>query len=212
MYYDDSGLFDRLMALSLGMMMDRTGFSFSEDNFNCSSEKSFCFHLHLNRISSFPTNWLQMHRASRKAAYRTAILFLHGRMGKGKRAVVPACIGRFPIILVQLHSHASISQYLWISSSNHFTFLLLLVAKIREMYPEADGNYMGFKRTWNENGILCLLIFSPLEIWPNKNHKCIWHCRREGVLNIQWIPTVARRTELVDSHSRSLDRIDGFPQ
>ena len=56
LYYDDSGLFDRLMALSLGMMMDRTGFSFSEDNFNCSSEKSFCFHFHLNRISSFPTN------------------------------------------------------------------------------------------------------------------------------------------------------------
>ena len=43
MYYDDSGLFDRLMALSLGMMMDRTGFSFSEDNFNFSSEKSFVF-------------------------------------------------------------------------------------------------------------------------------------------------------------------------
>ena len=28
----------------------------------------------------------------------------------------------------------------------------------------------------------------------------------------KWIPTVAPRTELVDSHSRSLDRIDGFPQ
>ena len=108
--------------------------------------KSFCFHLHLKRYSS-STNWLQLHRASREAAYRTAILYLHGRMGKGKRAVVPAFIGRFPIILIQLHSHASISQYLW----NHFTFFLLLVAKIREMYPEADGNYMGFKRAWNEN-------------------------------------------------------------
>jgi len=28
---------------------------------------------------------------------------------------------------------------------SHFT-PALLVAKIREMYPEADGNYMGFKR------------------------------------------------------------------
>ena len=27
---------------------------------------------------------------------RTAILFLHGRMGKGRRAVVPECIGRLP--------------------------------------------------------------------------------------------------------------------
>ena len=35
--------------------------------------------------------------------------------------------------------------------------------------------------------------------------------RKLGVLNIQWIPTVARRTELVDSHSRLVDRIDGFP-
>ena len=172
MYYDDSGLFDRLMALSLGMMMDWTGFSLSEDKCNCSSDKLFCFHLHLNRFSS-STNWLQLHRASRKAAYRTAILYLHGRMGKGKRAVVPACIGRFPIILIQLHSHASISRYMWISSSNHFTFCLLLVAKIREMYPEADDNYMGFKRTWNENFVS---IFSPLEI-----HKSIRHCRREGV-------------------------------
>ena len=144
-----SGLFDRLMALSLGMMTDRTGLSSSEEKFNCSSERSFCFHLHLNRFSS-STNWLQLHRSCRKAAYRTAILFLHGRMGKGNRAVVPACSGRLPIILIQLHSHASISQYLWISSSNQFTFLLL-VAKIREMYPEADGNYMGFKRASNEN-------------------------------------------------------------
>ena len=32
------------------------------------------------------------------------------------------------------------------------------------------------------------------------------------VFNIQWIPTVARRTELVDSHSSLEDRIDGFPQ
>ena len=32
------------------------------------------------------------------------------------------------------------------------------------------------------------------------------------MLNIQRIPTVARRTELVDSHSRLVVRIDDFPQ
>ena len=152
MYYDGSGLFDRLMALSLGMMTDRTGLSSSEEKFNCSSERSFCFHLHLNRFSS-STNWLQLHRSCRKAAYRTAILFLHGRMGKGRRAVVPACIGRFPIILIPLHIHASIShsrcwQILLNKKFKPFHIpSFFLVAKIRELYPEADGNYMGFKRT-----------------------------------------------------------------
>ena len=34
----------------------------------------------------------------------------------------------------------------------------------------------------------------------------------ESIYILEWIPTVARRTELVDSHSRSEDRIDGFPQ
>ena len=98
--------------------------------------KSFCFHLHLKRFS-LSTNWLQLHRASRKAAYRTAILYLHGRMGKGKRAVVPACIGR--------NTFWSNSIEMPFLPFSHFT-PALLVAKIREMYPEADGNYMGFKR------------------------------------------------------------------
>ena len=34
-----------------------------------------------------------MIRANRKAAYRTATLFLRGKMGKGRRAPIPACIG-----------------------------------------------------------------------------------------------------------------------
>ena len=29
----------------------------------------------------------------------------------------------------------------------HLTFMLFLVVKIRELYPETDGNYVGFKRT-----------------------------------------------------------------
>ena len=53
--------------------------------------------------------------------------------------------------------------------------------------------------------------FFVLQVF-NLNHKSIWHCKRKSVLNIQWIPTEARRTELVDSQSRSVDRIDGFPQ
>ena len=50
-------------------------------------------------------------------------------MGKGKRAVVPACISiEKPFIRFSHFTHSS------------------LVAKIREMFSEADGNYMGFKR------------------------------------------------------------------
>ena len=52
------------------------------------------------------------------------------------------------------------------------------------------------------------------EIWPNKNHKKHLTLQKRRCVEyiIQWIPTVALRTELVDSHSRSGDRIDGFPQ
>ena len=66
--------------------------------------------------------------------YRTAILFLHGRMGKRRRAVVPACIGRLPIDLIPLKTIHILHCF------------FSLVAKIRELYPEADGNYMGFKK------------------------------------------------------------------
>ena len=55
-------------------------------------------------------------------------------MGKGRRAVVPACIGRLPIDPIPLKNRS------------HLTLLFSLVAKIRELYPEADGNYMGFKK------------------------------------------------------------------
>ena len=197
-------LWDGLMAPSLGMTMEQTGLSSSERTFICSSSIFFiCFMI-----------WINFHhktgRVGRRPTEPLFFSFMAGWVKEGGQWFQRALVGS------QLYSFNCTAMLpihnLWISSSNHFAFLLLLVAKIREMYPEADGNYMGFKRTWNENGILCLLIFSPLEIWPNKNHKSIWHCRREGVLNIQWIPTVARRTELVDSHSSSEDRIDGFPQ
>ena len=70
------------MAPSLGMTMDQTGMSFVQVK-----AEFFPLFCDQNQFSSKT-------RASRKAAYRTAILFLHGRMGKGRRAVVPACIGR----------------------------------------------------------------------------------------------------------------------
>ena len=58
-------------------------------------------------------------------------------MGKGKRAVVPVCIGGLPFDPIPLKAVHTIFTFYTFSS---------LVAKIREMFPEADGNYMGFKR------------------------------------------------------------------
>ena len=55
-------------------------------------------------------------------------------MGKRRRAVVPACIGRLPIDLIPLKTIHILHCF------------LSLVAKIPELYPEADGNYMGFKK------------------------------------------------------------------
>ena len=72
-----------------------------------------------------------------RRVYRTSILFLHGRMGKGKRAVVPSCIGGLPFDPIPLKSRSY--------HFHNYTFSSL-VAKIREMFPEADGNYIGFKR------------------------------------------------------------------
>ena len=147
---------------------------FFRGKFNCSSERSFCFHLHLNRFSS-STNWLQLHRSCRKAAYRTAILFLHGRMGKGRRAVVPACIGRFPIILIPLHIHASISHSrCWqiLQSSNHFTFLLFSSGQNSRLVPRGRRQLHGVQEDRGHSrcedlSVVSIDIFT-LEIWPNK--------------------------------------------
>ena len=48
--------------------------------------------------------------------------------------MVPACIGRLPIDLILLKTIHILHCF------------LSLVAKIPELYPEADGNYMGFKK------------------------------------------------------------------
>ena len=52
---------------------------------------------------------------------RTAILFLHGRMGKGRRAVVPECIGRLPFNPIPLKCrsyHFHILHLLFFSGQN----------------------------------------------------------------------------------------------
>ena len=77
----------------------------------------------------------------------------------------------------------------WKAVPTIFTFYTFssLVAKIREMFPEADGNYMGFKRKGAEE-------------------KMSWKC------SYTWNSAICMKYTRVDSLSRSDDRIDGFPQ
>ena len=111
-------------------------------------------------------------------------------MGKGKRAVVPACIGR--------NTFWSNSIEMPFLPFSHFT-PALLVAKIREMYPEADGNYMGFKRKGAEEKMS----------WKSSY---TWNSAICMKYILVWIPSEGRMTELMDSLSSSDDRIGGFPQ
>ena len=73
------------------------------------------------------------------------------------------------------------------------------VVKIRELYPEADGNYMGFKRKGAEEKMSWKFSYT----WNSANCMKYIHV---------WIPSVGRMTELMDSLSSSDDRIGGFPQ
>ena len=75
----------------------------------------------------------------------------------------------------------------------------LPVAKIREMYPEADGNYMGFKRKGAEEKMSWKFSYT-------------WNSAICMKYILVWIPSVGRMTELMDSLSSSDDRIGGFPQ
>ena len=89
----------------------------------------------------------------------------------------------------------------WNAGSTIFTYYTFssLVAKVQEMYPEADGNYMGFKRKGAEE---------------NMSWKCsyTWNSAICMKYILVWIPSVGRITELMDSLSSSDDRIGGFPQ
>ena len=89
----------------------------------------------------------------------------------------------------------------WNAGPTIFTYYTFssLVAKVQEMYPEADGNYMGFKRKGAEE---------------NMSWKCsyTWNSAICMKYILVWIPSVGRITELMDSLSSSDDRIGGFPQ
>ena len=66
-----------------------------------------------------------MFRSCRRSGYRTAIHFLYGKLGRGRRTPVPACIGQFSTLNMTLMDFFS-------------------VKKIREMYPSDDGVYHGY--------------------------------------------------------------------
>ena len=165
---DKLGLWDRLMAPSLGMTMDQTGLSSSEGTFICSSESSIffiCFMI-----------WINFHHKSGRVGRRPTELlfssFMAGWEKEGGQWFRRALVG---YLLIPFH---------WKAIPTIFTFHTFssLVAKIREMYPEADGNYMGFKRKGVEENMS-------------------WKC--------SYLYEIYTR---MDSLSRSDDRIDGFPQ
>ena len=68
-------------------------------------------------------------------------------------------------------------------------FIGKIKAKIQELYPEADGNYMGFKRKGAEENTYVLKV----QLYLKLSHLYEIYTR-------------------VDSLSRSYNRIDGFPQ
>ena len=164
------------------MTMDQTGMSSSEGKFICAN-KSLIF------LICFVI-WINFHHKP-------------GRVGT---AELQNC-NPFPSWLDGKRkegSGSSVHRYLMIPfhwKAIHILHTLSsLVAKIRELYPEADGNYMGFKRkrldvkmSWD-----CSYHNWNTSIWLNYIHA--------------WIPTVAPMKELMDSHSSSDEGIGGFPQ
>ena len=74
---------------------------------------------------------------------RTAILFLHGRMGKGRRAVVPECIGRLPFNPIPLKCR---------SYHFHILHLLFFSGQSSRDVPWGRWQLHGFQeeRGWRE--------------------------------------------------------------
>ena len=177
------GLWDGLMAPSWGITMDQTGLSSSKRTFIYSSSIFFIYFM----------IWINFHHKSGRVGRQpTELLFFSFMAGWEKEVgqwFQRALVG---YLLIPFH---------WNAVPTIFTFYTFssLVAKIREMYPEADGNYMGFKRKGVEE-------------------KMSWKCCYNWNLAIcmkyilVWIPSVGRMTELMDSLSSSDDRIGGFPQ
>ena len=177
------GLWDGLMAPSLGMTMEQTGLSSSERTFICSSSIFFiCFMI-----------WINFHhktgRFGRRPTDPLFFSFMAGWEKEGGQWFQRALVG---YLLIPFH---------WNAGSTIFTYYTFssLVAKVQEMYPEADGNYMGFKRKGAEEKVSWKFSYT----WNSANCMKYIHV---------WIPSVGRMTELMDSLSSSDDRIGGFPQ
>ena len=98
------------------------------------------------------------------------------------------------------------------------------MAKIRELYPEADGKYMGFKKkgveekkSWDctPNWKTATWLKYILEWIPTigrMKELMDSPSRLDAEIANKWIPPAGRMTELMDSPSSSDDRIGGFPQ
>ena len=77
-------------------------------------------------------------RRLRYSAYRGAITFVYGKLGRRKRLPVPCCIG---ILRLLAEVFISFDQQI-------FNPLYFSVGKIRELYPkDEDEEYVGFLNT-----------------------------------------------------------------
>ena len=167
------GLWDGLMAPSWGITMDQTGLSSSKRTFIYSSSIFFIYFM----------IWINFHHKSGRVGRQpTELLFFSFMAGWEKEVgqwFQRALVG---YLLIPFH---------WNAVPTIFTFYTFssLVAKVREMYPEADGNYTGFKRKGAEENTYVLKV----QLYLKLSHLYEIYTR-------------------VDSLSRSNDRIDGFPQ
>ena len=117
------------MVPSSGMTTDQTGISSSEGKFISSSESSIFFICFVIGINFH-------HKPGRVGRQPTELLFFSFMAGwekEGGQWFQRALVG-----------YLSIPFHLKSVHILHCFFSL--VAKIRELYPEADGNYMGFKK------------------------------------------------------------------
>ena len=205
---DQIGLWDGLTAPSWGMTMDQTGMSSSEGKFICAS-KSLIFFICF-------VIWINFHhkpgRVGRQPTELQFFSFIAGWEREEGQWFQHASVG---YLMIPFHWKA-----IYILHT-----LFSLVAKIQELYPEADGNYMGFKRKGLDEKMSwdCSYYYRNTSVWLNYIHAWIptvapmielldSHSRSDAEIAKKWIPTAGRMKELMDSHSSSDDRIGGFPQ
>ena len=82
-------------------------------------------------------------RRLRYSAYRGAITFVYGKLGRRKRLPVPCCIGILRLLAEVLQHNVFI-----LFDQQIFNPLYFSVGKIRELYPkDEDEEYVGFLNT-----------------------------------------------------------------